>query len=115
MENNISLQFTDYISVLAQQCLFQMGKIADPTTGKVYKDLRAAKLQIDIITMLEEKTKGNLNSEESSFLTNTLSSLRLTYVDEINRSENEENDDKKENEKKDENNTENKQDDKKEN
>ena len=80
-----TIRFTDYISMLGQNCLFQLGKIADPLSGNINKDLRTAKITIDIISMLKEKTVGNLTNEENAYLQNTLSSLRLTYVDEINK------------------------------
>ena len=81
----LKVRFIDYVSMLGQNCLFQLGKLADPTTGQVNPNLEAAFVTIEILAMIKEKTKNNLTNEESSYLENTLSSLRLTYVDETNR------------------------------
>ena len=51
-------------------------------TGKVERDLTAAKFSIDMLTMLENKMKGNLTDDESKFLEHALYELRLNYVDE---------------------------------
>lgn len=59
-----------------------MGKIENPQTGKTERDLKSAKFAIDTIVMLEKYTKGNLPKEISSYLTETLNKLRLSYADE---------------------------------
>lgn len=62
-----------------------LGKMADPLTGKTYRDLGQAKLAIDTLDMVRDKTKGNLNPDEERFLSQILSELKLNYVDEANR------------------------------
>ena len=65
----------------------QMGKIKNPMTDKVERDLAGAQGTIDILDMLKEKTKGNLTAEEEGFLSNTLKELKLNYVDEAGKRE----------------------------
>jgi hypothetical protein len=57
-----------------------MGKTPHPETGQVTKDLDSAKMFIDQLEMLEAKTKGNLNKEESALLKQTLMGLRRGFV-----------------------------------
>ena len=61
----------------------QMGKIMNPFTEKMERDLKQARLSIDMIEMLQERTSGNLTGEESRFLTHVLTELRLNYVAEV--------------------------------
>ena len=58
-----------------------LGDLENPATGKKEKDLKAVKYAIDTLTMLEKFTSGNLSKEMSGYLTETLKSLRLKYVD----------------------------------
>ncbi len=60
----------------------QLGKVKHPVTDKLEKDLPAAQNTIDLIAMLQEKTKGNVSDEESQLLTQVLQELRLVYVQE---------------------------------
>jgi len=60
-----------------------LGKMANPETGKVYKDVEAARLFIDQLEMLEAKTKGNLSKEESALLKHSLMNLRLAFVETV--------------------------------
>ena len=61
----------------------QMGKIMNPYTQEIERDLRQARLSIDMLEMLQERTSGNLTGEESRFLTHVLTELRLNYVAEV--------------------------------
>ncbi|HLQ66704.1 MAG TPA: DUF1844 domain-containing protein [Candidatus Limnocylindrales bacterium] len=61
----------------------QMGKIMNPFTNQVERDLVQARLSIDMLEMLQERTSGNLTGEESRFLTHVLTELRLNYVAEV--------------------------------
>lgn len=65
----------------------QMGKIANPFTGKVERDLDAARGTIDVLAMFQAKTKGNLSERESRVLTGLITELQLNYVDESKRAE----------------------------
>lgn len=75
--------FIGLITMFSQGVMQHLGKIADPLTGKVEKNLEAAKATIDLVVMLKNKTKGNLSSEEEKFLNNILSNLQLNYVEEV--------------------------------
>ena len=77
--------FIGLIYSMSQAALHQLGKIVNPLTGKVEKNLNEAKMTIDMIDMLKEKTKGNLSKEEETFLNNTLATLQLNYADEIKK------------------------------
>lgn len=61
----------------------QMGKTVNPFTQEIERDLPQAQLSIDMLRMLEERTKGNLTSEESRFLAHVLRELQLNYVMEL--------------------------------
>jgi hypothetical protein len=61
----------------------QMGKTMNPFTEKIERDLMQARLSIDMLEMLQERTSGNLTGEESRFLTHVLTELRLNYVAEV--------------------------------
>jgi len=61
----------------------QMGKVPSPFSGQVERDLEQARLSIDMLEMLEERTSGNLTGEESRFLKHVLTELRLNYVSEV--------------------------------
>ncbi|MDH4069034.1 MAG: DUF1844 domain-containing protein [Ignavibacteria bacterium] len=63
----------------------QLGKVKDPSTGKVSRNLEAAKALIDTIEMLEKKTEGKRTAVEEKVMSDVLKELRLNYVDEINR------------------------------
>ncbi|MFW5930167.1 MAG: DUF1844 domain-containing protein [Desulfosalsimonas sp.] len=76
------VNFTTFILSLNSSVLVHLGQHADPTTGTTTKNLPVAKQTIDVIAMLEEKTRGNLTDEEQRLLTNVLYELRLFYVKE---------------------------------
>ena len=76
------INFATFVASLMQSALFQMGAVEDPTTGTKNKNLPMAKQTIDILSMLQEKTAGNLSQEEENLLKNILYDLRLMYVKE---------------------------------
>jgi hypothetical protein len=65
----------------------QMGKIANPLTGKVERDLDAARGTIDVLIMFQKKTAGNLKDRERRILNNLVTELQLNFVDESKRGE----------------------------
>lgn len=75
-----AVSFSTLILSLASTALVGMGEAPDPITGKVYTDLSLAQHNIDILDLLQQKTKGNLTSEENALLGNLLCDLRLKYV-----------------------------------
>jgi hypothetical protein len=68
------------ISMLATQALFAMGLLQIKGQEERKPDLELAKYNIDMLQVLEEKTKGNLTKEEEAVLSNTLNELRMGYV-----------------------------------
>ncbi|MGD9132516.1 MAG: DUF1844 domain-containing protein [Desulfobacterales bacterium] len=76
------INFATFVASLMQSTLLQLGAIEDPTTGTKNKNLPMAKQTIDILSMLQEKTAGNLSEEEENLLKNILYDLRLMYVKE---------------------------------
>ena len=78
-------QFINLIIMFSQSVMFHLGKIANPLSGKVEKNLEGAKATIDLLIMLKEKTKGNLSEREEKFFASTLSTLQMNYVDEVKR------------------------------
>jgi hypothetical protein len=72
--------FRTLVSVLASQAIMGLGTMADPQTGGVVVDLEGSRLSIDLLAVLEEKTKGNVTEEEAKELTQLLGELRSRYV-----------------------------------
>jgi hypothetical protein len=72
--------FAAFILSLNTSALFHLGEISDPASGEKSKDLVLAKHAIDTLVMLEEKTKGNLSSDETEMLRNVLFDLKMRYV-----------------------------------
>ncbi len=62
-----------------------MGKLVNPVSGKVERDLAGAAASIDMLDMLVAKTRGNLTPEESQMLQEAVSHLKLNYVAELNQ------------------------------
>ena len=77
--------FMGLVYSLTQSAFISLGKLPDPMTGNVERNLPQASQTIDLLTALKEKTKGNLEEEEEKFLARTISDLRLNYVDEVNK------------------------------
>jgi len=74
------VNFTSLIFSLSSSAFFHFGEIADPQTGERKKDLPLAKHAIDTISMLKEKTEGNLTEEEQKFIVSVLTDLQWRYV-----------------------------------
>jgi len=74
------INFATFILSLNSSALLHLGLIDDPATGKKVKNLALGKHTIDILGMLEEKTRGNLTSDEENMLKNILYDLRMLYV-----------------------------------
>jgi len=72
--------FADLVSSILTQALFALGAIEDPQTKKRYRNMTLAKHHIDLLGLLEEKTRGNLTAEEKSVLDQALYEVRLRYV-----------------------------------
>ena len=72
--------FTSLIFSLSSTALFHLGEIPDPETGEKKIDLSLAKHAIDTVSMLQEKTAGNLTDEEQKFTESVLADLRWRFV-----------------------------------
>lgn len=75
------VDFATFILSLGSSALMHLGEVERPGTGKTEKNLPMAKHSIDILSMLEGKTKGNLTPAEAQLLENLLFDLRLRYVE----------------------------------
>ena len=78
--NKVNPLFPSLIESLAQQALMFLGGMRDPMTGQVVQDLHQAQTLIDMLLMVEEKTKGNLAAEEAEMLKQVLDELRTQFV-----------------------------------
>jgi hypothetical protein len=76
-------RFLALISGLSSGAMQHLGKVINPLTGKIERDLQSAKGTIDLLRMLREKTRGNLTDREKRALDALLSSLQLNYLDEL--------------------------------
>ena len=77
-----AMLFARLVFMLHAAAMQYLGKIKNPVTDKVERDLPSAQGMIDTLEMLESRTKGNLTQEEARMLTQILQELRLNYVDE---------------------------------
>ena len=83
-DKNSSLFFS-LVMTFQAAAMQQMGKLKNPVSDTVERDLQQAQLSIDILDMLEEKTHGNLSEEETKLLKGLLQELKLNYVDEMSK------------------------------
>ncbi len=79
------MTFSTFVMGLTTQALMHLGEIADPVNQQVGCDLPAAKQMIDLLGILRDKTKGNLDAAEEQLLGTMLYDLRMRYV-EVSRS-----------------------------
>ncbi len=72
--------FSSFVLSLNTSALYHLGEIGDPQTGRKRLDLDLAKNTIDILALLQEKTKGNLNNDEGELLTRVVYELKMRFV-----------------------------------
>lgn len=72
--------FSTFILSLASSALVQLGEVPDPDTGRTSENLLMAKHTIDVLTMLQEKTRGCADADEARLLEGVLYELRMKYV-----------------------------------
>jgi len=91
MEKDSSHGFLFMQLVLQNQqlAMMSMGKLKNPVSDKIERNLEFAKMSIDTLDMLAAKTKGNLSEYEEKFLTEVIKELKLNYVDEVNKEQKE--------------------------
>ncbi|MDC4224122.1 MAG: DUF1844 domain-containing protein [Candidatus Manganitrophus sp.] len=80
-EGSLPVNFSSFILSLATSALIHLGQEANPATGERSVELPSARQVIDLISLLEEKTKGNLTPEEENLLQQILFTLRLKFVE----------------------------------
>jgi hypothetical protein len=88
LEEAGGLTFSGFVIGLAQQAFMFLGVIPDPQSAVVHKDLMQARAMIDIIEMLRDKTRGNLEEVEERMMEEMLEELHLQYVREVQGSMN---------------------------
>src|SRR5499427_10334667 len=74
-------RFIEFVMMQAQNAALFLGQIPNPQTGKPEINLEVARMFIDQLAMIQEKTRGNLTSEETTVLRNALSNLQMAYVE----------------------------------
>ncbi len=84
-ETKATAIFATLIHSFQMASMVAMGKIPDPMSGEAQVNLPQAEFNIDILSALKEKTRGNLTKEEKQLLETALTNLRLTYVAEVDR------------------------------
>ncbi|MBL8763013.1 MAG: DUF1844 domain-containing protein [Phycisphaerae bacterium] len=72
--------FTSVVGTLVTQALMYLGGFPDPQTGRAVVSLEYARFHIDLLTVLQEKTKGNLAEREAQDLTEAIYELQMRYV-----------------------------------
>lgn len=76
-------RFIEFVMMQAQNAAFMLGQIPHPQTGQAEVNLDMAQMLIDQLVMIQEKTKGNLNSDESRILAGTISNLQMAFVEAV--------------------------------
>jgi hypothetical protein len=77
----LSQRFVEFVMMHAQNAALFLGQIPNPQTGKGEVNLELAKMFIDQLGMIQEKTRGNLTNEETTVLRNALSNLQMAFVE----------------------------------
>jgi hypothetical protein len=86
-QSEADFRFLALVMSLATAAWSQLGKIAHPQTNQIEKDLEQAKITIDFLRMLLEKTEGNLTPKEKDLLSKAVTDLELNYADEADKLE----------------------------
>ncbi len=81
------VNFITYLTSLAFQAMIFLGELENPVTKKTERNLPQAKFLIDTLTMLRDKTKGNLTKEEEDLLNSAVYELQLKFVEQVGKSQ----------------------------
>ena len=81
LSGELSQRFIEFVVMHAQNAALFLGQIPNPRTGEAEINLDLARMFIDQLAMIQEKTRGNLTSEEAKVLSNALSNLQMAYVE----------------------------------
>ncbi|MBI3292188.1 MAG: DUF1844 domain-containing protein [Elusimicrobia bacterium] len=74
--------FVTLVLSLSSSAMAYLGKVPNPATGKIERDLEQARFSIELLSMLENKTQGRLTDKEHRLLSNVLADLKLNFADE---------------------------------
>src|SRR3954466_16188310 len=85
-EEIMSALFANMVIQQTNMAMMLLGKVAHPETGQFIQDLETAKMFIDQLEMLEDKTKGNLTAQEDKLLKQGLTALRMAFVEALDES-----------------------------
>jgi Domain of unknown function (DUF1844) len=77
----LTQRFIEFVMMHAQNAALFLGQIPNPKTGEPEVNLDLARMFIDQLEMIQEKTRGNLTNEEAMVLRNTLSNLQMAFVE----------------------------------
>lgn len=80
MNEEIQASFSTLILSIGSSAAMALGLAPNPATGKIEKDKRMAKFNIDLLIVLQEKTKNNLSEEEKAFLSSLVSDLQMKFL-----------------------------------
>lgn len=80
MGEKMEASFSVLIMSIASSAVMAMGLAPHPQSGEVSKDKNMARFNIDLLLVLQQKTKGNLSGDEAKFLENLISDLQMKYV-----------------------------------
>jgi hypothetical protein len=81
LSGELTQRFIEFVVMQAQNAALFLGQIPNPKTGEPEVNLDLARMFIDQLEMIQEKTRGNLTNEEAAVLRNTLSNLQMVYVE----------------------------------
>ncbi len=84
-KESMPADFGFFLSSLSMQAMIALGELPHPATNERQEDLEQARYLIDVLGMLQAKTKGNLTPEEESMLEGLLYELRMKYVARMKR------------------------------
>ena len=77
--------FLQLVLGLQQAAMVALGKLMNPMSGKLERNLEGARNTIDTLAAIEARTRGNLESDEQRVLTQVLTELRMNYLDEVKK------------------------------
>jgi hypothetical protein len=81
MNTPSTVSFSDLVLMLATMAAVHLGEVGDPVTGETHKNLPAAGQMVDLLTVVQEKTQGNLEPDESQLVDTLLYELRLKFIE----------------------------------
>jgi hypothetical protein len=87
MTGEADYRFLSLVMSLSTAAWAQLGKVPHPVTQKIEKDIEQARISIEFLRMLQEKTEGNLSPKEQELIDNMVSDLELNFADEVRKSD----------------------------